>query len=270
MSDGLQAQELRVSVATLNRVIFPHPYDRTVMLALERKATVLRENNVRVKAQPFGGAVRILNPTSLQQLLGDIRFDSQRSEHEQDFRNLIPSSKWELVKQYCLRHLEDPDDPELESLPDRELTEEFEETLGIILKPKQYRVQALGTIIENTPIPTENANVRGTPTVRIYRIFEARILEEALCKRMLAASERYSDQDLGLLAWKNFLEDGRGHANSISTLPLHVVTEAYRSFPPQLRYRKIHIANHELDESVMGILGDVDVPQYQWVKTKKD
>jgi hypothetical protein len=268
MSSGIQAEELRVSVATLNRVIFSHPHDGAVMLALERKATVLSETNLRIKSQPFGGAVRILDPKPLRQILGEIRFDNQRSEHEQDFRILIPASKWDLVKTYCLHHLEDPEDPELESLPDRELTEEFEETLGVILKPGQYRVKALATVIENSPIPTENASVPGVPTVRIYRTFEVHILEEALWKIMLEASERYSDQDLGLLARKNFLEGGRGHANSILTLPIHLVTEAYRSFPPELRYRKINIANHTLDQSVLAILEDIDVPQYQKMEAK--
>jgi hypothetical protein len=30
-----------------------------------------------------------------------------------------------------------------------------------------------------------------------------------------------------------------------------------------MRYRKIMIDNHELEESVLAILEDVDVPQYQ-------
>ena len=30
-----------------------------------------------------------------------------------------------------------------------------------------------------------------------------------------------------------------------------------------MRYRKIGIANHQLDESVLAILGDVDAQQYQ-------
>jgi len=52
---------------------------------------------------------RILDPTSLQEIIGDIQFDSERSKQDQDFRILIPPSKWESVKQYCLRHLENPD-----------------------------------------------------------------------------------------------------------------------------------------------------------------
>ena len=55
---------LRVSVASLARVIFPSPEDGTPMLALEHRATLLPgEEQVVVKAQPFGGAVRILYPS---------------------------------------------------------------------------------------------------------------------------------------------------------------------------------------------------------------
>jgi len=57
---------LRVSIATSNQVIFPHPENGTLMLALERKATVLKDGNVNVRAQPFGGGVKILNPKSLK------------------------------------------------------------------------------------------------------------------------------------------------------------------------------------------------------------
>jgi len=113
---GMGAMEdlsLRVSVATYNRVLFPQPQNGTLMLALERKATISRENNIRVRAQPFGGGVRILNSIGLQKIVGDIQFDNERSKHEQDFRILIPPSQRELVKEYCLRHLENPDDVEL-------------------------------------------------------------------------------------------------------------------------------------------------------------
>ena len=75
------------------------------MLALERKATVLEDGGVSVLAQPFGGGIRILDPTSLQKIAGEIQFDSERSKRDQDFRILIPPSKWEAVKRYCLHHL---------------------------------------------------------------------------------------------------------------------------------------------------------------------
>jgi len=142
--------QLRVSIATSNQVIFPHPENGTLMLALERKATVLKDGNVNVRAQPFGGGVKILNPQSLKQIIGEIQFDSDRSKQEQDFRILIEPARWEAVKQYCLKHLDDPADFELESTPDRELVEEFAETLGLGLKSSQYTVQPLGWVIAHS------------------------------------------------------------------------------------------------------------------------
>jgi len=265
MSDSAAEKELRVSVATLNRVIFAHPQNGTSMLALERKATVLSGNDIHIIAQPFGGAVCILNSAPLQEIIGEIQFDSELSKHEQDFRILIPPSKWESVKQYCLSHLENPQDPELESLPHRELAEEFMETIHANLNREQYTLQALGTIVENNPIPTENMEVQGLPTVRLYRIFEARVIDGELCEKMLAASQSYSDRDLEMFALKDRQNGGRGRANSILILPLHIITESYLKFAPEIRYRKVLIENHELDESVLAILDNVDVQQYQRV-----
>jgi hypothetical protein len=256
---------LRVSVATLVRLLFEHPGDGEIMLALERKATMLGNgnDNVHVRAQPFGGGVRILNSMGLQKIVGEIQFDSERSRQEGDFRILIPSFQWELVKQYCLRHLINPDDPELETLPHRELVEEFEETLHVDLRPDQYVFQPAGFVIENNPVQTNNIYARGKPTVRLYRIFEVRIVDAALCEMVLATSQQYSDQDLGMLAQKNFQNGGRGHANSILTLPLSLVTEAYLGLAPDMRYRKTVVENHPLDESVLAVLNEIAVPQYQ-------
>lgn len=255
----------RASVATYNRVLFQHPQNETPMLALERKASVMNDGTdwVHVRAQPFGGAVRILNPIPLQEILGEIQFDSERSKREGDLRIMIAPSSWEPVKQYCLRHLENTDDPDLESAPDRELTEEFEETLHVNLKSGQYTVRPLGFVAENNPAPTQNANVRGQPTVRLYRIFEVQIVDAALCSMMLAASQRYSDEALGKLALSNLQNGGKGRVNSILTLPLHQVTGHYLALAPETRFRKQRVKNHELDESVLAVLGEVEVPQYE-------
>jgi len=256
---------LRVSVAILNRVVFQQPLNETLMLALERKATVLRdlENNIRVCAQPVGGGVRIFNPLQLREIVGEIQFDGEESKQEQDFRILISASKWDEVKKYCLRHLENPDDAELESDPQRELVEEFEETLNVNLKPEQYTCQPSGFVIENKPVSTDNVNMQGQLTVRLYRIFEMYILDDLLYKTMLSVSQRDSDQDLRRLALKDLQNGGNGRANSILTLPLNLVIDSYLALPPESRYQKISIENHELDESVMAILKDVPVLQYQ-------
>jgi hypothetical protein len=255
----------RASVATYNRVVFRHPQDGTPILALERKATVVNgvAGRVQVRAQPFGGAVRILNTIPLQRVVGKIRFDSERSKCERDLRILIAPSMWEALKQYCVEHLAHADDPDLESHPHRELAEEFEEVLNVSLKPDQYTVRPLGFVAENNPTPTRNANVHGQPTVRLYRIFEVQIVDAALCGTMLAASQGSSDEDLGKLAWNDFHNGGRGRANSILALPLGQVIESYLRLPPESRFSKITRENHELDESVLAVLPEVDVPQYE-------
>lgn len=256
-------EKLRVSVATYSQIKFLHPQNGTIMLALERKGTVLNDSRVSVLAQPFGGGIRIKNPASLQKIIGEIEFDSERSQQEQDFRILIPPSKWEAVRQYCLQQFEDPDNSELESTPDRELVEEFEETFAARLTPDQYTVQPMGIVVEDTPVGTKNWHARGMLTVRVYRTFEVRILDKGVRQSMLAASQARSDQELGSMALEDFNNGGRGHANSVLTLPLNLVTEAYLALPPEKRFRRTLVDTHYLDESVLAVLGDIEVPEYK-------
>ncbi len=234
-----------------------------MMLALERKATVLPDGSVIVRSQPFGGGVHILNPTALQGMIGRLQFDSERSKQEQDFRILIPTSKWEIIKQYCLRHLKHEDDSELETEPDRELTEEFIETIKVKLRPHQYTVQPLGFTIENIPVRSTNDYARGQLTVHLYRTFRAEIIDPLLCNIMWSISQLYADPALGALAQKNFEDGGPGRVNTILTLPLSKVKESFLALPPEVRYQKVLVENHELDESVLAILDDIDVPQYE-------
>jgi hypothetical protein len=257
--------QLRASVATYNQVIFPHPETGETMLALERRATVLEDGSVRVESQPFGGGIRILNPTPLQAIIGTIQFDSERSKQEQDFRILIPSSKWERIKEYCLYHLEldEDEDIELESGPDRELTEEFMETINVRINPRQYTVQPMGFVIENSPVRSKNDHARGQLTVHLYRIFKVEFKDLVLCKVIASISQLYTDQELAELALQDLDHGGQGRANAILTLPFQKVKDAFLALPPETRYRKISLDQHELDESVLAILEDVDVPQYQ-------
>jgi len=252
---------LRVSVATCNQVVFPHPEHGATMLALERKATVREDGSVNIRAQPFGGGVKILDSKPLQELLGEIQFDSERSKQEQDFRILIQLAQWDVLKRYCLLHLGNPNDPELESAPDRELAEEFEETMNVDLNPNQYTVEPMGFVIENNPVQTENRYARGYPTVRVYRTYTVQILDAKLRKTLLEISQHVSDGELK----KRALEKETRRANSVLALPLKSVREAYLALPPEVRYQKVKVAGHQLDESVLAVLRDVDVPQYQRV-----
>jgi hypothetical protein len=125
-----QDLSLRVSVATLVRVVFEDPGSGERMLALERKAT-LSETNVEVKSQPFGGAIRILDLDAIHDLIGDFCFDSEHSRAEHDLRLFIRPSVWPVLREFCIQHLSHVNDPVLETDPTRELTEEFADALEI-------------------------------------------------------------------------------------------------------------------------------------------
>jgi hypothetical protein len=257
---------LRVSVATLARVLFEHPRNGDLMLALERKATMHNAGTgrvVEVKSQPFGGALRIHDLGTLQNVIGDFHFDSVKSRSEQDFRVFIRPSAWERVRDFCLQCFSEPDDHVLESNPERELAEEFAETLNISLKPDQYTCKPVGSIIENEPSPTENANARGYPTVRMYRIFEAHVMDSSLAADMLTNSQRYSDRALHELALQDYRNGGPGRANAVLTLPLSQVIALYLATSPEARNGSISFQDHQLDETVSAILEGVRAPKYR-------
>ncbi|HET6594439.1 MAG TPA: hypothetical protein VFG81_02370 [Anaerolineales bacterium] len=266
---GIGATEplsLRVSVAALTRVLFPHPDDNEVMLALERKATLLEENGQRlvgIKAQPFGGALRIHDPKPLQDLIGEFHFDSEESRAEQDFRIFIRPEDWTKVREFCLGRLGRLDDSVLEVDPARELREEFADALKVDLKPNQYTYQTIRTIVEDQPSPTENVNARGYLTTRIYRIFEARILDHALASAMIENSKSCSDKNLRDLALQDSWRGGSGRTNAVLTLPLRVISDFYSTLPPEGRNTPAWFHSHLLDETVPATLDGISVPKYQ-------
>lgn len=253
---------LRVSVATLVRVVFEHPSNNELILALERKAT-LHETKVEVKSQPFGGAIRIRDVGMLRDLMGDFHFDSERSRSEQDFRIFIRSSDWEKVREFCIQHFSHDNDPILETDPARELAEEFADALKINLRPEQYRSKPVATVVEDEAAPTENIHARNIHTVRVYRIFEATILDSSLAYAMLANSESNSDQDLSKLALKDAQTGGKGRANAVLALPLKRINDVYLAMSPNERNAPILFERNRLDETVPVVLDGITVPKYQ-------
>jgi hypothetical protein len=260
---------LRVSAATLARVVFKHPEEDHLMLALERLAT-LRETEVgqqvTVKAQPFGGAVRLRSLSGLGELIGDFHFDSERSRSERDFRLQIRPSDWQRVKRFCLQHFQDEDETTLESTPDRELAEEFADTLKIRISSAQYWLKRIGPVIENDPTTTGNIYAVGRPTVRIYQVCEVCIVDSSLARAILANSERHSDQHLQALALQDAKSGGKGRANAALALPLELLTKAYLSMPAQRRASIITIEGHYLDGNVPAVLADVLGPSRRHVR----
>ena len=256
---------LRVSVATLVRVVFKHPLNGEWMLALERKAS-LHNDKVEIKSQPFGGAIRILDLDAIRDLIGDFHFDSERSRSEQDFRLFIRPSSWFVLREFCIQHLSRVDDPIIETDPTRELVEEFADALKINLKPEQYVSKPVATVVEDEATPTENINAGGIPTVRVYRIFEATIPDPSLKDTMLKNSESISHEDLCELALKDAQNGGKGRANAILTLPLKRITTVYLATPPKERNAPILFKENRLDETVSAVLDGIPVPKYQRIR----
>jgi len=257
---------VRVSVATLVRVLFENPRDGDLMLALERKATLRQTENglsVEVKAQPFGGAIRILDFRALRELIGNVHFDSERSHSEQDFRIFIRPSDWEIVREFCIQHLSRVDDPVLETDPGRELAEEFADALKIGLKPGQYIRKPVATVVEDDPAPTVNIHTKGVLTVRVYRIFEAYISDSSLARTIMMNSVSVSHQDLCALALEDAQNGGKGRANAILALPMKGISAVYLAMSPNERNAPVLFEENRLDETVPAVLEGITVPQYQ-------
>ena len=259
---------LRVSVATLVRVLFKNPNNDELMLALERKATLRRTAEggaVRVKSQPYGGGIRILDLSTVHDLVDGFHFDSERSRAEQDFRIFIRPSSWSSLREFCLQHIVLDDDLILETSPSRELVEEFAETLGVDLRPEHYVSKPVATIVEDRAISTENIYASGTSTVRIYRIYEAVITDLFLPHFMLEHGNDLSHQILCELAIADAQGGGKGKANAVLTVPWERLQNVYRAMAPAERDVPIVFEENRLDSSVAAILEEIAVPRYQSV-----
>lgn len=267
---GIGATEqlsLRVSVATLSKVIFEGPDTNQTMLVLERTATWREINGnsiIIVKAKPFGGGVLLNKPETLLSLIGEFHFDSQRSCQEMDFRIQIHPADWESVKGFCLHHFQE-NDSVLESSPERELVEEFDDALKFKVTPADFQLKPLGMVVEDIPSYTDNLRALGNPTVRIYNLHEVRIISPRLIAAILDNSNRISDKDLQALAWQDQRAGGKGRANAVLALPLDPVIETYLALPPKEHSELIRIKGHQLDSNVLAILEGVDTPKYQHI-----
>jgi hypothetical protein len=259
---------LRVSVAALVRVLFNNPDDDKLMLALERKATLHNTQDgavVRVKSQPFGGGLRILDLGAVHDVVGGFHFDSERSRAEQDFRIFIRPSAWSSLREFCVQHISRDHDVILETTPTRELVEEFAEALSIDLRPENYVYRAVTTMIENKAATTDNIYSRGRPTVRVYRIYETFITDVFLAQAMLRRSASLSHQSLSELAIADAQNGGKGKANAVLTLPWRRLQDVYRTMSPAARNIPITFDENKLDSTVAAILPEIAVPRYQRV-----
>jgi hypothetical protein len=256
-----------VSVAVLARVRLadtPGGASGPPLLALEHRATRMPVVNpldpvrVDVHAQPFGGAIRVLDQARLRDALGEFQFDSERSREEEDFRLLIRPEAWGAVQQFCRAHFA-AGDPCLDSDPARELAEEFADALGINLMPAQYQARPVGALVATQLVPSLSRRAAGMATARIYRLFEVTIVDAALARAIAADSQAHTDDDLRQRA----LLAGNGRANAVLALPLAALTQAYLALPPVARAAPLMFQQHRLDANVPAVLAGVPLPDFQ-------
>lgn len=248
---------LRVSVASLVRVLFKNPQDGQIMLALERTAT-LREKagirNVTVSVKPFGGGVRLTNPELMKKMIGNFHYDSERSRREKDFRIQIAPSSWEMIKNIC-RDQKIPEYRILDDSPERELEEEFEDSLNVKITPLRYRLKKLGMIIHEKPEKTNSVRAPDQPTVRIYYLFEAEIVDSDLVLKIISNSQKYSDHDLQEIVWEDVRKGGKGRANGTLVLPFDKLKKLYHSLPSDRDGKPVVFGDHYFENNVISILG---------------
>jgi len=257
---------LRVSVAVLARVLFKHPVNGTWMLALERKATLRQTGEkriVRVEGQPFGGAVQIKDLVALRDLIGEFRFDSERSRSESDFRLFIQPESWQRVRVNCIELLRRDEDVVLDTDPSRELVEEFFDTLRTHLSPDQFSTQTDGIFIEDYPSSTTNTRARGFATVRVYQTYEARIQDVAVTKKIVENTDSISDRELYEMALRDYKNKGRGRANAALALPYQDFLDYLSSLPFEKRNEMVEYKDHNIASSVFAILDGVANPKYR-------
>ena len=257
---------LRVSVGSLVKVLFQSPEDGRTMIALERIATLRQiegRSQVTVISQPLGGAVRLLNPLAWKKRIGKFHYDSEESREEEDFRIQIHPASWETIKDFCRRHFNGTEKGLLDASPHRELAEEFEDALHINVVPDQYQLIPRGLLVENIPTETTNVRVERNLTVRVYYVYEAWIYDHEIISMMLANSQACSDNDLEEAAWKDAQQGGMGRANAILVIGLDDLMNFYRSIPVDQRGDPVRLDGHQLDESVIALLDEIDSPKYQ-------
>lgn len=257
---------LRVSVAVLVNVSFKNPENGKTMLALERTATLVsneRKLVVEIKAKPFGGGVRLLDPQGLKNLIGEFHFDSERSREQSDFRIQVNPRHWETIIDICKSHLKDKRLNILDPSPAQEIAEEFEDSLHIKITPEIYRLKSKGMIVEENETETTNVNARGMPTRRIYYLFNALLKDKEIITMMLDNNKRFSDTALQTMAIDDARQGGKGRANAVLLVSVRELKEFYRSTLEIQRSNSMTFKGHLLSGNVPAILDDITVPRYQ-------
>ena len=265
-----EEMSLRASVATLARLLIPHPGSGETLLALEHKATAqIRdgEPSAHLQAQPFGGAVRIPSPTALQEKLGQFHFDSARSKAEKDFRIFIEPSQWPALKKLVIDELNQGRSPIIDPDPRRELEEEFQDALDYSLRPEQFSAERGRVVVEDEPVPTGSWRAHGRMTARIYCIYQVELLDQALPNLLLNASQQHPGAALLHLAKQRAQQDGHfGRANGILLAPLEEIEMFFRRLDSDTFGESLSYQDTTLSDNVAAVLDEIPCPKYRLLR----
>ena len=174
-------------------------------------------------------------------------------------------NSWEKIKDICKEHFQDKEKGIIDTSPDRELAEEFKDSLKIKITPNIYNLKSKGIVIENLPTKTDNVRVQSISTVRIYFLYEAEIISPEIIEMMLTNSKQYSDRDLQNFAFEDYKNAGKGRANAILTLDLNEIMNKYKSLSIERLNNPVSIEEYKLDSNVLAILNGIDHPKYQHI-----
>jgi hypothetical protein len=167
---------------------------------------------------------------------------------------MINPDQWEKMKEICRDHLNFEEDGIINSSPVRELTEEFEDSLGVRITSDDYHLTSRKMLVEEKLTKTENVNAMGIPTKRTYYLFDAMLTDLRIIKMMIDNDALYSDLDLRNMANEDARRGGKGRANAVLTLSLDKLTELYRSSRKGSGESNIMYEGHQLDGNLPAIL----------------
>ncbi|MFZ0455919.1 MAG: hypothetical protein WAM24_19380, partial [Ignavibacteriaceae bacterium] len=186
--------------------------------------------------------------------IGEFNYDSELSKQEKDFRVLVRPESWVKIKGICREHLTGLEKTVIDISPNRELSEEFEDSLRIKLTSENYYLKLLGMAIEEKPDETENIRSKGIPTVRVYYIYLAEIISSGIIKMMLANSKQYSDNDLRKIAMEEKRKGGKERVNAGLTLEPDELGAIYSSLQFKRNNEPVYFGQHRLSGNVPVII----------------
>lgn len=249
---------LRVSTAVLTQTSFIDPDTGELMLVLERKASY-KEKDGKMKenfqAKPLGGASVLKKPNELSALIGSYNYDSEKSQAAGDFRLQIRPSAWEAVKQFCLKHFKDPSTGVLEADADRELKEEFEDSLSIKVSSKSFEITTLGAQVQSEPQKTKRLEVAGNQTVRVFNIQHVNITDKKLIA-LIKKNAETSNEEIKNKALAKAKEKGKGKASALGLISYKKLMAEYKKADSKEENPVVSIDGLQVADSVTIALRD--------------